>query len=227
MSAASKTPFVFVVNPYCALMNAPTCAGYTSYTSLLSSFRVHIGAHLGTHPLTEKAEETITTGEPGEAGLGLFSTRDREAWTLVDEYLGGTVSNDSFDSQPSPFAVGISQGRVINSIRSSDCFARFANDARGTWAANNCWLVSDRQSGLHWAQTRYTNGSGSRVWLMTICAVQQGEELLVEYGTGYWSVASRASRVGKEEGEDEEEDEEEKEEQNLRSRRFVCSDVDR
>ena len=25
-------------------------------------------------------------GEPGNAGLGLFTTRDPEAWTIVDEY---------------------------------------------------------------------------------------------------------------------------------------------
>ena len=131
----------------------------------------------------------------------------------MDEYLGDIVSNDSFDSQPTPYAVSVSQGRVINSTRSSDCFARFANDARGTWAINNCWFVSDRQFGLHWAQPRYTNGSGGRVWLMTNRAVQQNEELLVGYGTGYWSATSRASREGKEEEEEEEEEKEEEEEE--------------
>jgi len=104
-------------------------------------------------------------------------------------------------SQPSPFAVSISQRRVINSTRSSDCFARFANDARGTYAANNCWLVSDRQFGLHWAQPRYANGSGARVWLMTNRAVQQGEELLVGYGAAYWNIAaSLALGVDEEDG---------------------------
>ena len=146
---------------------------------------------------------SLLLGEPGEVGLGLFTTRDhRAAWTIVDEYLGDIVSNGDFHTQPSPYAVSISQGRVINSIRSSDCFARFANDARGTVAINNCWLVSDRQYGLNWAQPRYTNGSGGRVWLMTNRPVQRGEELLVEYGdTGYWNnVASLASRSDEEDG---------------------------
>ena len=133
-----------------------------------------------------EVKTSMLLGEPGEAGLGLFTTRRREAWTIVDEYLGDVVLNDEFNGRPSPFAVGISQGRVIDSTRSTTCFARFANDARGTTAKNNCWLVSDRQFGLNWAQPRYTNGSGGRVWLMTTRAVQQHEELLVEYGAGYW-----------------------------------------
>lgn len=123
---------------------------------------------------------------PGEAGLGLFTTRDRNAWTIVDEYLGDVVSTEDFNQRPSPFAVSISQGRVINSTRSTDCFARFTNDARGTAAENNCWLVSDRQFGINWARPPYTNGNGGRVWLMTTRAVHQGEELLVQYGAQYW-----------------------------------------
>ena len=144
---------------------------------------------------------SLLLGEPGETGLGLFTTRDREAWKIVDEYLGEIVSNDAFDTQPSPYAVRISQGRVIDSTRSSGCFARFANDGQGTGADNSCWLVSDRQFGLNWAEPRYTNGSGGRVWLMTNRAVRHGEELLVEYGSSYWSAASLVSRDGEEDGE--------------------------
>ena len=131
--------------------------------------------------------------EPGEAGLGLFTTRDRAAHTIVDEYLGQTVMKDAFDKQPSAFGMAVSQGRVINSTRSNDCFARFANDARGSPADNNCWLVSDRQFGLHWARPRYTNGSGGRVWLITSRAIHASEELLVEYGAMYWGTAGMVS----------------------------------
>ena len=137
-----------------------------------------------------EVKTSLLLGQPGDAGLGLFSTRDREAWTIVDEYLGNIVSNDTFDLQESPYAVSISRGRVINSILSSDCFARFANDSRGGVAVNNCWLVSDRHFGLNWAQPRYADGSGGRVWLMTIRTVQQGEELLVGYGAEHWNAAS-------------------------------------
>ena len=142
------------------------------------------------HLLGLEVKTSLLLGEPGEAGLGLFTTRDRKAWSLVDEYLGEVVANDVFSTQYSPFGVAISLGRTINSTQSSDCFARFANDARGTSAVNNCWLVSDRQFGLNWAQPRYTNGSGGRVWLISNCAVQAGKELLVDYGTTYWSGAS-------------------------------------
>ena len=146
------------------------------------------------HELLElEVKTSLLLGEPGEAGLGLFTTRDREALTIVDEYLGETVVNDVFSTQPSPFGVAISKGRTINSTRSSDCFARFANDARDSSAVNNCWLVSDRQFGLNWARPRYTNGSGGRVWLITNRAVRANEELLVDYGTSYWSAASVVS----------------------------------
>lgn len=136
--------------------------------------------------------KTSLLGEPGEAGLGLFTTRDRGAWTIVDEYVGDVVLNNIYQTQPSPYAVGISNGRVINSTRSSDCFARFANDARDFSAVNNCWLVSDRQFGLNWAQPCYTKGTGGRVWLITSRAVEASEELLVEYGAGYWRMGHQA-----------------------------------
>ena len=76
---------------------------------------------------------------------------------------------------------------MINAINSNDCYARFCNDARDSLFSNNCFLVSHRQYGLHYAEPRYHRGSGSRVWLMTNRAVAAGEELLVSYGAKlYW-----------------------------------------
>lgn len=69
-------------------------------------------------------------GEPGDAGLGLFTTRDREARTIVDKYLGDVMPTAAYNAQPSAFAVAISLGRVITAIHSNDCYARFCNDAR-------------------------------------------------------------------------------------------------
>ena len=130
--------------------------------------------------------KTSTLGEPGDSGLGLFTTRHRIVGEKVDEYKGDVEPLAAFLEHPSGFAVEVSRGRVINAIRSSHSLARFANDSRND-AMTNCWLVSDRQYGLHWATPRYTTGSGARVWLIASRDVQEGEELFVSYGSEYWN----------------------------------------
>ena len=45
-----------------------------------------------------QVKTSLLLGEPGDAGLGLFTTRDREPFTIVDEYLGETVVNDVFST---------------------------------------------------------------------------------------------------------------------------------
>ena len=124
--------------------------------------------------------------EPGDSGLGLFTTVDRRKHEVVDEYTGDVVTREEFERMPSAFGVSISRGRVVNAIRTDSCFARFSNDARSE-RQNNCLLISDRQYGLRYAVPRYRNGSGGKVLLMTKKAVPAGSELLTSYGSHYWS----------------------------------------
>ena len=121
-----------------------------------------------------------------DAGLGLFTTRSRKAREIVDEYRGEVISQADFDRHPSAYGVAVSQGRIVNPIRSTDCLARFSNDAR-TARKNNCELISDRQYGIRYAKPRYTDGSGAKVYLITKRAVAAGSELLTSYGNAYWS----------------------------------------
>ena len=112
------------------------CSGHTERTRTAMrpnhSSWLYCAAHAN-QLLGLEVKTSLLLSEPGEAGLGLFTTRDRQAGTVVDEYLGEVVAIDNFNAQPSPYAVSISQGRVVNSAHSSDCFARFANDARGVF----------------------------------------------------------------------------------------------
>jgi hypothetical protein len=129
--------------------------------------------------------EVKASGIPN-AGLGLFTTRPRRARERIDEYRGQMVSNAQYNSHPSAYGVQISLQRVINPIRSVDCFARFANDQRSN-RKNNTELLSDRQYGLRYARPRYNNGSGAKVWLVTTKAVTAGSELFCNYGGAcYW-----------------------------------------
>ena len=123
--------------------------------------------------------------EPGDAGLGLFTTVDRRKHEVVDEYAGAIVTDAAFEAKPSLFGVSISGGRVINPIRTDSCYARFSNDARSE-RINNCVLISDRQYGLRYARPRYRDGSGAKVLLVTMRAVAAGSELLTTYGSQYW-----------------------------------------
>jgi hypothetical protein len=123
--------------------------------------------------------------EPGDAGLGLFTTVNRRKHEVVDEYKGDILTAAEFEAMPSVFGVSISRGRVVNPVRTDSCYARFSNDARNE-RNNNCWLISDRQYGLRYARPRYRNGSGAKVLLMTRRAVLAGRELLTSYGSQYW-----------------------------------------
>ena len=123
--------------------------------------------------------------EPGDAGLGLFTTVDRRKHEVVDEYSGDILTATEFENAPSVFGVGISCGRVVNPIRTDSCYARFSNDARSE-RVNNCMLISDRQYGLRYARPRYRNGRGGKVLLITKRALPAGAELLTSYGSQYW-----------------------------------------
>ena len=130
-------------------------------------------------------ETSEVSDEPGDAGLGLFTTAERRKHEIVDEYSGDILTAAEFESAPSAFGVSISRGRIINPIRTDSCYARFSNDARSE-RANNCILVSDRQYGLRYARPRYRNGSGGKVLLITKRALPAGAELLTSYGSQYW-----------------------------------------
>jgi SET domain len=120
-----------------------------------------------------------------EAGLGLFTTVARQRHELIDEYRGEIQTRAEFDAAPSVYAVAISQGRVINAIRSDSCAARFANDLRSE-DQNNSELISDRQWGMRYAQPRYRNGSGAKVYLITTKRVAAGEEIFCSYGETFY-----------------------------------------
>ena len=128
---------------------------------------------------------TSGLGEPGDAGLGLFTSRPRARYEKIDEYSGDLVSRSEFDAHPSAYGISVSQGRVINAVRSNSCFARYANDRRDRF--NNCMLVSDRQYGLQYARPRYKSGSGAKVWLVAKRKIDANEELFADYGSQYFS----------------------------------------
>ena len=46
--------------------------------------------------------------EPGDAGLGLFTTIRRRKHEIVDEYTGAIVTSAEFEAKPSVFGVSIS-----------------------------------------------------------------------------------------------------------------------
>ena len=142
--------------------------------------RDHANERLGLEVKTSEVGD-----EPGDAGLGLFTTVDRRKHEVVDEYTGDILTATEFEAMPSAFGVSISGGRIVNPIRTDSCYARFSNDARSE-RANNCVLLSDRQYGLRYARPRYRNGSGGKVLLMTKRTVPAGTELLTSYGTQYW-----------------------------------------
>ena len=138
------------------------------------------------------------------AGLGLYATRDIAKYTVIDQYRGEILTKQQYEQRPSDYAIGISNGwmddedgmeidgepvrrvvpRVIDSIRSTDCYARFAN--QGTRRTTNAWLMSERKFGRERARPRFQNGSGSVVFLVSKKVIPAGSEILTDYGHGYW-----------------------------------------
>ena len=119
------------------------------------------------------------------AGLGLFATRAFCANEIIDEYKGNVVHRHEFLARPSAYGTDISLNRVIDSIDSNSCYARFSNDARSRHR-NNAQLWSDRQYGLCLAKRRYRDGSGARVYLVAKKTIGAGEEIFNDYGSPYW-----------------------------------------
>jgi hypothetical protein len=118
------------------------------------------------------------------AGLGLFTTRSRARHEFVCAYPGTVVSRSEFDSLPNSYGVAISAGRVVSAMYSTDGFGRYANDAKGR--RNNCWLMTEAKYGSQHARPRF-RGSGSRVCVVSKREIEEGEELLVSYGSSYWT----------------------------------------
>ena len=89
-----------VVRTPCRAMIASAVADELSQQCETTTRR---GCHCAHHAdqLLGLAVKTSLLGEPGEAGLGLFTTRDRDAWTIVDEYLGDVMPTAVFNTRSS------------------------------------------------------------------------------------------------------------------------------
>jgi hypothetical protein len=170
--------------------------------------RQHASLHLG----LKVAESGIAA-----ADYGLFTVRDRAKHELVDEYRGQLMPRREFDANPSAYGVEVevdeseddsddekglgrpTQKLVLDSIYSTDCYARFANDALGpagrytTRFRNNCNLVDDYDYWSRWAPRgrRHHNGDPLKIWLMTIAPVRGGDELFTAYSRSYWNFMRR------------------------------------
>ena len=117
---------------------------------------------------------------------GLFAVARMPRYHVIDEYMGELQSREDFDADQSAYAVEVDNGRVLNSVDPTSCFARYANDMR-VEAVNNCWLITQAEYGKHYARPRYQHGSETRVLLITKRVVQPGEELCCTYGNdAYW-----------------------------------------
>lgn len=146
------------------------------------------------HADTCAGVRVLESGIP-HGGWGLYATRPFRVNDRIDEYKGLVVTIKEFNASQSDYGVAISMGRVLDAVNSDSCLARFSNDAEATPLihnvhgrplSNNAQLVSDRKYGLEYAQPRYKDGVGSRVWLVATHDIAQGEEIYTDYGASYW-----------------------------------------
>jgi hypothetical protein len=119
------------------------------------------------------------------AGKGLFATRPFRKGEIIEEYKGPIETKEEYDEAPSLYGLEISRGRVINPINSTDCFARYANDARSQ-RRNNSQFYSERKYGRELAVPRFYDGSGGVAFLVATKAIAAGEEIFAKYGGDYW-----------------------------------------
>ena len=97
--------------------------------------------------------------------------------TSLCKYLGSHMTTAAFKANPSAYAVQLYRG-VLDARRTSDGFGRYAN-AANTARQANAQLISERK-------LIGRRGSGRRVFPQATKAIEDGEEILVKYGSGYW-----------------------------------------
>ena len=177
------------------------CSRLTRYGPLCPQ---HADALLG----LEVAPSGIPSG-----GMGLFTTRNMDRDHIIDVYRGALKTDAAFKKRPSHYGLEVTVRRgnqrrkmIIDPIRSTDCFARYANDAR-TSAGTNSWFESEyhywkRIKDLEpdfWRRNHPRKPAGSTLLLVSTRGIPAGKEIFADYGDEYWAPS------------DEEESEEEEE----------------
>jgi hypothetical protein len=108
-----------------------------------------------------------------EAGLGLFTTIDRERGTNICTYAGRIIidlENTSTVEGPYVLQVGKNNPQVyIDAARTNSCYGRYANS--GGSRRNNCQLIYDRIN--------------RKAWLRATKKIKAGSELFTAYGRSY------------------------------------------
>jgi hypothetical protein len=95
-------------------------------------------------------------------------------------------TKEEYDEAPSLYGLEISRGRVINPIRSTDNYSRYANDGR-TARRNNSGFYTEYKYGRLFAVPRFYDGSGTVVYLVATKDIARGDEIFAEYGDDYWN----------------------------------------
>jgi hypothetical protein len=152
------------------------CAAITSNGTECARFtdKGHLCAQHAQLLLGVRVKPSLIAG----AGEGLFAAgREFHKGDVICEYLGTQMTTAAFRAKPSVFAVQLYRG-VLDARRTCDGFARYAN-AANTARQANAQLISERK-------LIGRRGSGSRIFMQATKAIQDGDEILVKYGSGYW-----------------------------------------
>lgn len=118
---------------------------------------------------------------------GVFATRRFEVGTLVASYACERVCMEELEQRYGPQHAGSIHVYTLDDCRKDKkwadaaldrCIASMFNDAHGTGLQSNCEFVGEK---------------GDKVINVVACMpIERGDEILVDYGKGYWKSFKRA-----------------------------------
>lgn len=130
--------------------------------------------------------ETRTSNIPG-AGLGLFTTTSINRGTMITEYQGEVIGHEEAckrrsRSEATHIRVALTHMLYIDGLRGTDAPAgsgggSLINCVHGTRIKKNCAFYSSTDP-----------SRGNRVFARAVRDIAAGDELLSNYGRGYWDL---------------------------------------
>jgi len=127
----------------------------------------------------------LRVSKSGIAGMGLYTAIPRSKGDTITKYTGDRISgNTDPDFKGSMYVFQVDKQTFIDAARKNAALGRFANSPKGGHRSNLKWVINHRDKTVRLVATR---------------SIAAGEELLIQYGGGYWGTLRRGEHLPKNE----------------------------
>jgi hypothetical protein len=133
---------------------------------------------------------------PGNRTMnGLYATRDFKRNEAIAEYTGEIINKAENDRRypgvsAAAYVIRATADRYIDALKTNSGIARYANDCEDVNKIHTEKLMCNAD----FAGTFHLSGITKKIVLRAVHAIVAGDEILVDYGDGYWSDAARTNK---------------------------------